>query len=131
VFFLLSFVIIGSKIDFLLYIGDSIIVVLLCFVMIGSPLSIIKNAFIEMGGGTIQDQKIKKNMEDSIERIISGQLTFQSFITKLGSGYLIIIYLDAETETVNVKELREIQVNLKEELQKKYPTIFVEIALKD
>jgi hypothetical protein len=44
---------------------------------------------------------------------------------------LIIIYLDAETETLNVKELREIQVNLKEELQKKYPTIFVEIALKD
>ncbi len=131
VFFLLSFVVAGSKIDFLLYVGDSIIVVLLCLVMIGSPLSIIKNAFIELGGGTVQDQKVKESMENSIEKIISGQLAFQSYITKLGSGYLIIIYVDAETETLNVKELRRIQNNIKEELQKNYPTIFVEISLKD
>lgn len=131
VFFLLSFVIVGSKIDFLLYTGDSIIVVLLCLVMIGSPLSIIKNAFIELGGGTIQDKKVKESMKNSIEKIISGQLIFQSYITKLGSGYLIIIYVDAKTETLNVKELRRIQNNIKEELQKNYPTIFVEISLKD
>ena len=131
VFFLLSFVVTGSKIDFLLFIGDSIIVVLLCLVMIGSPLSIIKNAFIELGGGTIQDQKVKESMENSIEEIISGQLAFQSYITKLGSGYLIIIYLEPKTDILNVKELKRIQKNIKEELQKKYPTIFVEISLKD
>ena len=131
VFFLLSFVVVGSKIDFLLYIGDSVIVVLLCLVMIGSPLSIIKNAFIELGGGTIQDQKVKQSMERTIEKFISGQLAFQSYITKLGSGYLIIIYVDAETETLNVKELKRIQNSIKEELQKNYPTIFVEISLKD
>ena len=131
VFFLLSFVVVGSKIDFLLYIGDSVIVVLLCLVMVGSPLSIIKNAFIELGGGTIQDQKVKQSMERTIEKFISGQLAFQSYITKLGSGYLIIIYVDAETETLNVKELKRIQNSIKEELQKNYPTIFVEISLKD
>ncbi len=130
-FFIISFIALGSKLEFLLYVGDSIIVILLCMVMIGSPLNIIKNAFIELGGGTIQDQKVKQNMVNTIENIISGQLTFQSFITKLGSGYLIIIYVEAESETLNVKELKTIQNNIKEELQKNYPTIFVEISLKD
>ena len=131
VFFLLSFVAAGSKIDFLLYIGDSIIVVLLCLVMIGSPLSIIKNAFIELGGGTIQDQKVKMNMENSIKKIVSGRLTFESYITKLGSGYLIIIYVEAITNIPDVSSLKIVQKNIKDELQKNYPTVFVEISLKD
>ena len=130
-FFLISFIVAGSKLDLLLYIGDSIIVVLLCLVMLASPISIIKNAFIELGGGSIQDQKVKQNMESAIEKIISGQLSFELFITKLGSGYLIIIYVDAETETINVKELKMIQKKIKEELEKKPPTIFVELSLKD
>jgi len=99
--------------------------------MLASPISIIKNAFIELGGGSIQDQKVKQNMESAIEKIISGQLSFELFITKLGSGYLIIIYVDAETETLNVKELKMIQKKIKEELEKKTPTIFVELSLKD
>lgn len=130
-FFLISFIVAGSKLDLLLYIGDSIIVVLLCLVMLGSPINIIKNAFIELGGGSIQDQKVKQNMESAIEKIISGQLSFELFITKLGSGYLIIIYLEPKTDILNVKELKMIQKKIKEELEKNYPTIFVELSLKD
>lgn len=131
VFFLLSFINTESKFDFLLYIGDSIIVIILCLIMIGSPLTIIKDSFIELGGGTIQDQNQKRLIEHTIDEIILGKIPYNSFISKLGSGYLVVIYIKPETESINVEEFKRIQGQIKANLQNNYPTIFVEISIKD
>jgi len=63
VFFLISFITTSSPIDFLLYIGDSIIVILISLAMVGIPIKIIKNAFIELGGGTLQNKQEKQEIE--------------------------------------------------------------------
>ncbi len=131
VFFLLSFINTGSKFDFLLYIGDSIIVIILCIVMIKSPLKIIKDSFIELGGGTIQDQNQKQSIERTIDEVILGRIPFHTFITKLGSGYLVVIYIEPITESINVEDFRKIQRAIKSNLQQNYPTIFVELSIKD
>ena len=131
VFFLLSFVVAGSKIDFLLYIGDSIIVVLLCLVMIGSPISIIKNAFIELGGGTIQNKQDKKRFDEMIDAVISNKFKYHTYISKLGSGYLVVIYIDPKTENINVAEFKSIHEQIKVKLQEYFPTLIVELSLKE
>ena len=131
VFFLLSFINSGSKFDFLIYIGDSIIVIILCLVMISSPLKIIKDSFIELGGGTIQDQNQKQSIERTIDEVISSKFPFHTFITKLGSGYLVVIYIEPITENINVEEFRKLQREIKSNLQYNYPTVFVEISIKD
>jgi predicted Co/Zn/Cd cation transporter (cation efflux family) len=131
VFFLLSFVALDSKIDFLLYIGDSIIVVLLCLVIIRSPLSIIKNAFVELTGGSIQDQKEKQRIEQMIDEVVTGKFQYHNYISKIGSGYLVIIYIEPNTEMINVKDLKRIHKEIKEKLQEFYPSLLVELSLKE
>jgi len=131
VFFLLSFVALGSKIDFLLYIGDSIIVVLLCLIMVGSPLSIIKNAFVELSGGSIQDQEEKQKIEQMIDKIVKHKFRYHNFISKIGSGYLVVIYIEPTMELINVKELKKIHKEVKEKLQEFYPSLLVELSLKE
>jgi len=131
VFFLLSFIVVGSKLDFMLYIGDSIIVIVLSLIMIRSPLKIIKYAFIELGGGTLQDLNEKQRIEQAIDEVVSGKFPFHSYITKVGSGYLIVIYIDPKVEIVNVQEFKKMQQQIKNKIQNNFSTILVEIALGD
>lgn len=130
VFFLISFVAYDSNIDFLLYIGDSIIVILLCLGMIGIPMKIIKNAFIELGGGTLQDKKEKQKIENIIEEVILNEFSFHSYISKLGSGYLVVIYFETKKEFIEVQVLKNIQQEIKDNLLNNFPIVFVEISIK-
>lgn len=131
VFFLLSFVQEGSKVDFLMYIGDSIIVILFSLVMLNGPLKIIKNSFIELGGGSIQNQEEKRNIENVIRTIISDKFSFDTFISKVGSGYLIVIYVKPINDHVTLDTFKEIQNQVKVELLTNYSAVAVEIALKN
>ena len=129
VFFLLSFIDMGTKLDIFLYIGDSIIVVVLCIFMITSPLSIIRNAFIELGGGTIQNKEEKQQIEATIKAVVSNEYTFESFISKIGSGYLIVVYINPNAETIHVDDFKLIRQRIKDELKDCYPAIYVETTL--
>lgn len=129
VFFLLSFIDMGTKLDIFLYIGDSIIVVVLCIFMITSPLSIIINAFIELGGGTIQNKEEKQQIEATIKAVVSNEYTFESFISKIGSGYLIVVYINPNAETIHVDDFKLIRQRIKDELKDCYPAIYVETTL--
>ena len=119
----------GTKLDIFLYIGDSIIVVVLCVFMITSPLSIIKNAFIELGGGTIQNKEEKQQIEATIKAVVSNEYTFESFISKIGSGYLIVVYINPNAETIHVDSFKLIRQRIKDELKDRYPAIYVETTL--
>lgn len=130
-FFLLSFINVGSKLEFLLYIGDSIIVILLSLLIITKPIKIIKNAFIELSGGTIQDQNEKLKIEATIDEIIQGRIQFNTYITKVGSGYFVVIYVEPKIKTLNFDEFRIIQQQIKVKLRSNFPTVLVEISLKD
>ncbi len=48
-----------SSFDFLKSIGDAIIVLLMCLVFFTMPLKIIRESFIELGGGVLQDTATK------------------------------------------------------------------------
>lgn len=120
----------GSSLEFLLYIGDSLLVLILGLMMIGSPIQIIKNAFIELGGGSIQNQNEKEKIESSVDSVIQNRFPFDSFITKLGSSYWIVIYVDFDLG-IETKEYHRLSSEIKRVLKKDFETIFVDIALKD
>ncbi|MDG1804846.1 cation transporter [Flavicella sp.] len=129
-FFLLSFISIGSKIDFMIFIGDSIIVILMCLIMIQSPLKIIKDAFIELSGGTLQNKEDKILIETTIEKVISKGISYETYISKVGSGYLIVIYLNPNTETISLTSFGGIQEKLKNQLIPVFKFVEVEMVIR-
>ena len=99
--------------------------------MVGSPIKIIKNAFIEFGGGTLKNQQEKQEIEESIQEVIRDIFSFSTFISKVGSGYLVVVYMEPENDDCGIKEYRLAQQEIKQKLKENFHTIFVEIALKD
>lgn len=128
-FFLISFVSLGSKLDFLIYIGDSIIVLIISIVMIRVPIRIIRDSFIELTGGTIQNKNDKEEIEIIIDKTISNMFPYSTFISKVGSSLLVIIFIDQEAENISINEFRTLQHKVEGELQNKFPTTVVEITL--
>ena len=55
-----------SSFDFLKSIGDAIIVLIMCLVFFTMPLKIIRESFIEIGGGLLQDNATKEIAEKTI-----------------------------------------------------------------
>ena len=130
-FLLMSFINMGSSLEFLLYIGDSIIVILIAVIMVGEPLKIIKSSFIEMGGGSLQNQQEKKEIEVVIEQVVKDRFTYSTFISKVGSVYLVVIYIELENMELGLEEYRSVQKEIKQVLKENFTTIIVEIALKE
>jgi predicted Co/Zn/Cd cation transporter (cation efflux family) len=128
-FFLISFVVVGSKMEFLLYIGDALIVVAMSLIIVRTPVHIIRNAFIELGGGTIQNQQEKQRIEKIVGEIILDAFSFQTYITKLGTWYLVVIYVEPREKSIDVEQYKAIQNKIKKDLQHIFPTISVEITL--
>ncbi len=95
---LIGYVDAGSSLDFLLYIGDALLVLILAICMVGQPVSIIKEAFVELAGGKLQDTVKHKSIEDRVNLKLK-QLNLSSEtlnISKTGSSYLVIISLSFE-----------------------------------
>ena len=86
---------------------------------------IIKNAFIELGGGTIQNQKEKQDIETVINQVIQKGFSFTSFISKMGSGYLVVVYVEPENDDVSIQEYRKVQHEIKARLKDQIPTILI------
>ncbi len=121
----------GSFFDFILYIGDAIIVVVLGLGLLKIPIQIIKDAFIELAGGVLQD----KNLKDEIEKTILNNLLPEfnrssNYITKLGSNYFIVIYLIVTDEKINITQIEKLRENIYNSLIKTLHSLNVEIILR-
>lgn len=84
----------GAKLggDFVLYLADSIFVLILSSLLISEAVSIIREALIEMAGGTLQDKDKHKLFEDVIHSNMPKDLIIQDiFISKNGSQYSIMV----------------------------------------
>ena len=124
----IGYVEVGSKLDFLLYIGDALLVMILALLMIGQPLGIIRGAFVELAGGKLQNKEQHQEITDLVS------LHFASipklYISKTGSSYLVIIgvslkQLKAQEEAV----WREKKSKLSQALEAKYPFVDVELVV--
>ena len=100
-------------------IGDAIIVVLFCLLVMYQPIKLIKDSFIEVSGGALNDAA----MTDRIGSIVSAHIDDPDitdlFVSKTGSAYLVIAFMSAGF--FGAKKPREL-VRLKREVQHELET---------
>ena len=93
--------------------------------MVGSPIIIIKNAFIELGGGTLKNKEEKEQIEKVIHQVVKGVFSFDLYITKMGSGYMVVVYVESENDDCGIQEYRLAQQEIKQKLMESFPVISV------
>ena len=121
---------VDSNFNFLLYIGDAIVVVLLSLFLLKIPIDIIKEGFIELGGGVLQNKDAKIDIERVIEEQLPKEIAKQkNYISKLGSSYLIVVYVTSGSKTIPVDIFEDYKGKIISELKDKLPNLQVEIIL--
>ncbi len=129
-FLFISWIDKNSPLAFFHSIGDSILVIVLSLLFLKTPLSILKNAFIEIGGGSIQDTSEREEIVSWLKEALG--LNFQylrSYINKTGSSYLAIIYLKSQHKSIDISELAKTKLNIDSKLKAKYNFTDIEIVL--
>lgn len=122
----------ASSFNFLLYIGDAIMVLFLAMLMAKQPITIIREAFIELAGGRLQNVDAYQAIEGAITHTLSQKETTASnvFISKTGSSYLVILsFTAAEVDSKGIAVLAQIKQSLTNKLTQDYPHIDIEFVL--
>jgi len=130
VFLIIWFLPVQSSFDFLKSIGDAIIVLIMCLIFFTMPLKIIRDSFIELSGGVLQDTTLKGLAEKKIEGALPSNLKKQSiYISKLGSSYFVLVYLSSETSTIDLSTIEIARTKIQETLTKTLTNVKLEIII--
>ena len=120
-----------GRFAFLHYIGDSLLVLLLCVLLGKGPLLLIRDSFIEIAGGTLQNRKNRELIEAILDKYLAqvggGE---KNFISKTGSSYLVVAYLDLEeVSAVGSATIKALKRQILAELENNFPNVMFEIVL--
>ncbi|MDO6544532.1 cation transporter [Photobacterium sanguinicancri] len=129
---LIGYITPASSFNFLLYIGDAIMVLILATIMVKQPITIVKEAFIELAGGRLQNVDAYEDIESIITQQLSQQETMAHnvFISKTGSSYLVVLsFTTEEIDRKGITIFAHIKQSLSTKLTAKYPHIDVELVL--
>lgn len=128
---LFSFIPQGSPLDFLLYTGDALVVLILCLAMIKTPFLIIKDAFIELGGGVLQNKLNRNLIEETVNGLLPEEfIKNECFITKMGSNYLVLVYVSYSNTQIDMNALSHARKSITVALEGKYEAVGVEILFR-
>ena len=78
---------------FLTQIGDAIIVVALCVLVLYQPIKLIRDSFIEVSGGALNDRTVTEEIRALVSARIDEAEISDMFITKTGSSYLVVAFM--------------------------------------
>jgi len=100
--------------------------------MIGQPIGIIREAFVELAGGKLQNEQQHQEITDIVsQHLVSESLSIPKLnISKTGSSYLVVIGVSL----ADLKQQEETQWQTKKDqlstaLTEKYPFIDVEVVV--
>ncbi|UPQ88866.1 cation transporter [Vibrio sinaloensis] len=122
----------NSRFDFLRYIGDALLVLILAVMIIGQPIAIIKNAFVELVGGKLRDKGQYQDIETTVKRYFVGdeQKLMRLNISKTGSNYLVVIGLSlADLQSQNIANWQVNKQKCLNELSSRYPFVDMEVTV--
>ncbi|MCY3680778.1 MAG: cation transporter [Gemmatimonadetes bacterium] len=80
---------------FLTQIGDALTVLLLCLLVMYQPIKLIKDSFIELSGGALNDPIVTDKIRSVVSEHIENTEIADLFISKTGSGYLVVAFMKA------------------------------------
>lgn len=126
-----SFISSESNFYFLKYIGDGILVIVLCLLLGKDPFILIRNSFIEIAGGTLQNKEEKNKIESILINSLSeDKLLINSYISKTGSSYLVVAYVNLQAiENLGVETITQKKVFIQHALGEAFNDILFEIVL--
>ena len=118
--------------EFLTQIGDAIVVLLLCLLVCFQPIKLIKDSFIEISGGALNDSAITGKISSVVSTYIQDKEIAEFFISKTGSAYLVVAFMEASFfSTHDSQELLSIKQEVTQALVKNYGYATFELALAD
>lgn len=121
-----------SRLSFLLYIGDAIIVILMALLLLNTPFQVIKEGFIELGGGSLQNQESVQQIESIIQNHLPDGLAIdRCHISKTGSSHLVLIYATSNKQTIALDKLSQFRKSIHENIDVDFPNSEVEIVFRD
>jgi len=121
-----------SKFSFLLYIGDAIIVILMALLLLNTPFQVIKEGFIELGGGSLQNQESVQQIESIIQNHLPDELAIdRCHISKTGSSHLVLIYATSNEPSIALDKLSQFRKSIHKKIEENFPNSEVEIVFRD
>ncbi len=103
----------------------------MCLVFFTMPLKIIRDSFIELGGGILQDTATKEIAEKTIVEALPSNLKKQSlYISKLGSSYFILIYLTSDTNTIDLSTIETLRIKIQQSLLHTLTNVKLELIVR-
>jgi divalent metal cation (Fe/Co/Zn/Cd) transporter len=127
----IGFVNIEGSYGFLHYIGDALLVIILVLLLGKEPFVLVRNSFVELAGGTLQNPLDKKNIETILETYLShNDLLKDSYISKTGSSYLVIAYVNTQAiNELGSENMKSIKEKILIKLNQRYRNSMLEFVL--
>ena len=118
----------GSDGGFIAYLADSIFVLILASFLIREPIIIIKNAVIELAGGTLQNETQRAHFEQVVHENIVEPLTIEGlFMSKNGSKYIVLIYVTTQAENYPKEAIKSMKSSIYHTLYNDYPYVSIDV----
>ena len=129
---LTTFVPENSNLSFLLYIGDAIIGILMAILLLKTPFEVIKEGFIELGGGSLQNQEETSQIKKIILEFLPINLHMENcHISKTGSSHLVLVYASSKEKTIDLEVLTKFRNSIHDKIEENFPNSEVEIVFRD
>ena len=115
---------------FLTQIGDAIIVVSLCLLVLFQPIKLIKDSFIEVSGGALNDTAVTDRIRSIVATHIDTAEIADLFVSKTGSAYLVVAFMSPEVFVAKQpQDLVSLKREVKQELETEFGYVAFELTL--
>lgn len=120
-----------SKLAFLNYIGDSIIVILISLLLLPAPIRLVSHSFFSLIGRTTQNKSLKQKTEAVIKTSLDNSFRLKKVLLfHIGSSYEVDVTISPVNDAeMNIFRFRETRKVLEERLKKLYPNLVLQLFL--
>lgn len=117
---------------FLTQIGDAIVVLVLCLAVVYQPIRLIRNSFVELAGGALDDPKVAQKMRSIVSRHVEDGAIASLFMSKTGSAYLVVGFMQsAFFDAHDSATLLRMRQQARDELNEEFGHVAFELTLAD
>ncbi|SFK93871.1 cation transporter [Shimia haliotis] len=107
---------------FLTQIGDALLVITLCALVLYQPIGLIRSSFIEMSGGALGDKVARDDIRTKILAQVPEDQVEDMFISKTGSAFLAVAFVSPEFfDAHSAAEQQKMRADVMAALTPSYP----------
>ena len=90
----------------------------------------VRDSFVELAGGVLQNKDEKEKIESILVECFPADLLKESYISKTGSSYLVVAYINGqEVDNLGYEAVEQVKSQTLEKLKQSYQHTILEVAL--